>query len=342
MQRPTIPDLAKLAGVSVATVNRVLSGAQNVRHPTRQRVQEAAEAINFYGTGAIQAHVAANRPKYRLGFLLHQPTRSFYRDLGAALALEAKSIADAEIDARIEYLEDLSPQNISARLLDLAETCDAIAVVAAVHPMISETLDALRARNVPIFALISQLSATGQVHYIGLDNWKVGRTAAWAIEKISKAPGKLGILVGNHRYRCQEMNESGFRSYYREYAPEFTLLEPLLTFESSTIAQEMTEKLLREHPDLTGLYVAGGGITGALTALRNSDRAGKIAVVGYQLMEVTRAALLDGSMTLAISHPLKLMAQETVAGMRRACEAGAKTGNWTSIIPFELYTRENI
>lgn len=104
----------------------------------------------------------------------------------------------------------------------------------------------------------------------------------------------------------------------------------------------MTEKLLREHPDLTGLYVAGGGITGALTALRNSDRAGEIVLVGYQLMDVTRAALLDGTMTLAISHPLKLMAQETVAGMMRACVAGAKVGNWTSIIPFEIYTRENL
>ena len=69
------------------------------------------------------------------------------------------------------------------------------------------------------------------------------------------------------------MNESGFRSYFREYAPEFTLLEPLSTFESSAVAQEMTEKLLRDHPDLAGLYVAGGGITGALAALRASGRA---------------------------------------------------------------------
>ena len=97
----------------------------------------------------------------------------------------------------------------------------------------------------PVFALISQISATGQVHYVGLDNWKVGRTAAWVFEHVCKAPGKLGILVGNHRYRCQEMNESGFRSYFREHAPDFTLLEPLLTFESSAIAQEMTEKLLQ-------------------------------------------------------------------------------------------------
>src|SRR4029079_3092165 len=155
-------------------------------------------------------------------------------------------------------------------------------------------------------------------------------------------PGKLGILVGNHRYRCQEMNESGFRSYFREHAPGFTLLEPLLTFESSAIAQEMTEKLLNENPDLSGLYVAGGGITGAIAALRSTGRAGSVLGVGYELMDTTRAALLDGTLTFVISHPLARIAQEALAGMVRAVSAPNESGNVTTILPFEIYTRENI
>ena len=77
----------------------------------------------------------------------------------------------------------------------------------------------------------------------GLDNWKVGRTAAWAIARLCTKPGRIGILVGNPRYRCQEMNESGFRSYFRECAPDFTLLEPISTFEDKAIAREVTEPL---------------------------------------------------------------------------------------------------
>lgn len=100
-------------------------------------------------------------------------------------------------------------------------------------------------------------SATGQVLYVGLDTWKVGRTAAWTFANICKTPGKIGILLGNPRYRNQEMNETGFRSYFRELTPEFTLLEPLSTHEASAVAQEMTEKLLVEHPDVVGLYVSG-------------------------------------------------------------------------------------
>jgi LacI family transcriptional regulator len=340
MRRPTIPDLAEAAGVSVATVNRVLSGAANVRLATRQRVSDAAERIGFYGLGSIQARVAGARPKLRFGVLLLQRHRPFYQNVARALSEAATESTAADVELQFEFLEDLSPQNTANRALALAESCDAICLTAAVHPVVSDAMEHIQSRETPVFALISQLSATGQIPYIGLDNWKVGRTSAWAFANICKVPGKIGILLGNPRYRNQEMNETGFRSYFRELAPDFMLLEPISTFESSAVAQEMTERLLADHPGLAGLYVSGGGISGALAALRSTGRAGHIVVVGYDLMDVTRAALLDGSMTLVISHPLAKLAREAINGMVRACTT--QGGNQTSIVPFEIYTRENI
>jgi LacI family transcriptional regulator len=340
MRRPTIPDLARAAGVSVATVNRVLSGAAKVRLATRERVQQAAEEIGFYGTGSIQARVAAARPRLRFGVLLLQPNRPFYQNVGRALQEAAATATGAEVELRVEFLEDLSPQNVAARALDLATTCQAVCVTSAVHPVVTQALEQIQARGIPVFALISQISVTGQMSYVGLDNWKVGRTSAWAFAHVCKAPGKIGILMGNPRYRNQEMNETGFRSYFREFAPDFTLLEPASTFESAAVAQDLTERMLADHPDLAGLYISGGGISGALAALRAGGRAGSLVVVGYDLTEVTRAALLDGSMTLVISHPLARLARDAVDGMVRACANPGSTQ--TSIVPFEIFTRENI
>ena len=340
MRRPTIPDLAEAAGVSVATVNRVLFGAANVRQDTRERVQMAAEEISFYGLGSIQARVAAARPHLRFGVLLLQPHRPFYKNVAHGLEQAAASATGADVELRIEFLEDLSPHNVASRALALARDCHAVCVTSAVHPVVTEALEQIQSQGIPVFALISQISVTGQISYIGLDNWKVGRTSAWAFANICKTPGKIGILMGNPRYRNQEMNETGFRSYFRESAPDFVLLEPLSTFESAAVAQEMTEKLLVDHPDLTGLYISGGGISGALAALRASGRAGSMVVVGYDLMDVTRAALLDGAMTVVISHPLDRLAREAIDGMVRAC---AQPGsNQTCIVPFEIYTRENL
>lgn len=342
MSRPTIRDLAAVAGVSIATVNRVLGGSKSVKPGTMQRVKDAAQEIGFYGLGAIESRVAAARAKYKFGFVLHQPSRTFYKNVAQALRQAAERVESAQVEVQIEFIEDLSPQNIAAKVLALAEVSDAIGVVAAVHPIVMQAIETLEARGTPVFALISQLASTGRVHYVGLDGWKVGRTAAWVFDHVCKEEGKLGILVGNPRYRCQEMNESGFRSYFREHGTNFSLLEPQLTFESSAVAQEMTEKLLRDNPDLRGLYVAGGGISGAIAALRNTGMAGKVVLVGYELMDVTREALLDGTMTFVISHPLPRLADTALAGMIRAVNGKAETGNYTSVLPFDLYTRENI
>ncbi|CAN7740123.1 LacI family DNA-binding transcriptional regulator [Ensifer sp. ENS03] len=342
MKRPTIRDLADTAGVSIATANRVLSGAENVRTPTREKVQAAAESIGFYGLGAIQARNAAARPKYCFGVILLQPHRPFYQLVARALLQVAAAIEAVDVELKIEYLEDLAPQNTAERALALASECDALCITTAVHPVVTQALEEIQSRGIPVFALISQLAATGQIHYIGLDNWKVGRTAAWAFDHICKKPGKIGLLMGNPRYRNQEMNETGFRSYFREHAPEFMLLEPLSTFESSAVAQEMTERLLDQHNDLAGLYVAGGGISGVLAALRTTERAGTLVVVGYELMDNVKSALLDGALTLSIAHPLERLANEAVKGMIAAVASKGAKASYTKIVPFEMYTRENL
>jgi LacI family transcriptional regulator len=342
MRRPTVRSVAEAAGLSIATVNRVLSGQGNVRPATMDKVLEAARSIGFYGSAAIEGRVTAARSRYTLGFLLNQPSRAWYQNLAAAIRNASASTRDCTIEVLIEFQDDLSPEHTVERMTALAKRCDAIAVVAAVHPLVTQTIEALQGGGTPVFALISHLSATGQIHYVGLDNWKVGRTAGWAMAHICKQPGKLGILVGNHRYRCQEMNEVGFRSYFREHAPDFSLLEPLSTFETRAVAQEMTERLLRENSDLAGLYVAGGGISGVIQGLRASKRAGQLVVVGYELMDVTREALLDGTLTFVISHPLDRLAREAIDRMKRAASEPTDGANHTSILPFEIYTRENI
>lgn len=342
MTRPTIRDLAEAAEVSVATVNRVLAGTTEVRAATRLRVQEAAARIGFYGLGAIQARVAASRPRFRFGVLLLQPHRPFYINVAQALRRAVAEEKSADIDLRIEFLEDLSPQSTAERALALAADCQAIGVVSAVHPIVSEALTQIQARGVHVFALIAPLSATEQISYVGLDNWKLGRSGAWAFVHLCHAPGKIGILVGNPRYRNQEMNEAGFRSYFREHAPEFRLLEPQSTFESAAVAQELTEKLLQEHPDLAGIYVNGGGVTGAIAALKSSGRAGKVTCVGFDLTSVTRTALLDETMVMVFSHPVDQMARATLQGMMNACNAGTPDRVWSTIVPFDVHMRENL
>ncbi len=342
MTRPTIKDLADAAGVSVSTVNRVLSDASSVRKPTRERVRHAAERIGFYGLGTIDYSIRESAEVHRLGILLQQGNRSFSRDLGAVLTEAAEDYQDGRVELVVEFLDDLSPNNVADRLLAISGDCDAIALVAAEHPLVSEAIDTVLRAGTPVCGLVAPLSARGNVGYIGLDHWKVGRTAAWAFDRMCRERGKIGILVGNHRYRNQDLNESGFRSYLREHNSGFALLEPRSTFESAAVAREMTEELFQEHPDMCGLFISGGGITGAVAALRDINPGRDFVSVGYELIDVTRTALIDGVLTMAICHPRKEVARETITALVKAKRTGPDVGAQSVALGFEIYTSENV
>lgn len=340
--RANIRDVAIAAGLSVSTVNRTLHEPGKVREETLHAVLRAAESVGFYGIGTIRESLKSIRPKIRVGVLLLQRNRMLYRTLGEALKAAAQAVRDHEVLIQIDYLDELSVQNVSEGMEKLAQSSDVIGVVSTEHPLVSATIERLSEKGIKVFALISQLTARCSVGYVGLDAWKVGRTAGWAFDNICKRPGKIGILVGNHRYRCQETNESGFRSYFREHANDFELLEPQSTFENANIAREVTESILTRHPELAGLFISGGGASGALAALRDSGRAKEIVTVGYDLTEATHAALLDGTLNFVISHPLETLARETLAAMIRTFDGGADFPPQSISLPFEIFTSENL
>lgn len=342
LKRPTIPDLAKAAGVSISTVNRALNDPESVRPPTLAHVLAAAEEIGFYGIRTIEHGVRQAQATHRIGVLLQRKERTFYRMLGEAITQAAASWQDGQIELVLEFLEDLTPEKVASHIVALGKKCESIAIVAPQHHFVSDAIDEVLDSGVPVTSLIGPLTAKGNVSFVGLDNWKVGRTAAWAFNKMVHTPGKIGVLVGSHRLRNQEMNESGFRSYFREHNTGFTLLEPLPTYESAVVAREHVEKLLTDHPDLCGLYISGGGVTGAIAALRAMPKRLDFIAVGYELFDATRAALLDGTLHLIISHPMERFARETITTLIKTKITRRDGGAHRVMFPFEVYTPESV
>ena len=338
-RRATIADLAAKAGVSISTIDRIMNGREKVRPATAAKVLAAAEALQYYGLPVVRERLQVSRPVVRLGFLLQQSDRAFYRLIADALRAAAAESPEP-VEVIIEHLDDLSPEAVSARMLALGGRVQALAVVSAEHPRISQAIETLAAQGVPTYGLISEQTAACGTGYIGLDNWRVGRTAGWAVTRLCGKPGRVGILIGNHRYRCQELNESGFRSYCREHAPDFTLLEPVQTFEDKSIARDVTAQLLQREPDLVGLYISGGGIVGVLEALRASGRARQLVTIGYEMTEHTRIGLLDHDLSMVIAHPIDRLATEAVSLMRVG--PGAAQQPAKRLIGFNLFTPENV
>lgn len=344
MKRPTIADLANASGVSVSTVNRILSGAGGVRPATIQLVRDKAAEINFYGRGIIEARRKEAVRDFRLGFLLQQKSREVYQLFGDHLELAAGRREDARIEAVVDFVEDLAPENIAAHLSALGQTCDAVSLIAGDHPLIGQAIAELKRNGIPVVTYITELSAPERAGHVGLDSWKVGRTAAWFIANTTCGPGRVALFIGNHRYRSQDVNDAAFRSYMREHAPAFTVDDSQLTYEMPENAYRMVKSLLADHDDLVGIYVAGGGITGVLKALREAppETAARVSVVAHDLGPQTRKALSEGLMTASLCHPLELISDTLVETMLEAIENRDKGSILQRTVPIEIVTPESV
>ena len=341
-RRPTIADLASEARVSVATVDRVLNGRHPVREETARRVYEAASAIGYHAAGLIRQRLRQDLPEYRLGFLLQRPNQAFYqaltREIGAAVG-DARHFRGG---ATIEFLESQTPGEVAARLRDIGARTRAVGVVAVDHPTITAAVAELKERGAPVFSLLSDLASGVRESYVGLNNRKAGRTAAWMIGRTAAKPGKVAVFVGSHRFHGHEMREIGLRSYFREVAPQFEVLVTLVNLEESSLAHEATLDLVQRHPDLVGLYVAGGGMEGVISALREENTAGRIVGVCHEITADSRSALADNIMTTVIATPIERLSRELVGLMARAIEAGAAEIPGQTFLPFDIYVSENI
>ena len=130
-----------------------------------------------------------------------------------------------------------------------------------------------------------------------------------------RRPGKIAVFVGGNRWHGHELRETGFRSYCRDSAPGFTVLDTLVNLETRQITYEATLDLLHRHPDLAGIYVAGGGMEGAIAALRETRNPGKVALVVHELVSDSREGLSDHYVTMVISTPIEALCRTLVGNM---------------------------
>lgn len=317
-KRAIISDVARAAGVSVATVDRVLNGRLKVREETARKVLEAAQEVGYHARNLIEQRIRSDLPEVRLGFILQKEKQAFYQRF--ARCVEAAVAQAPGIRGRLvmEFAPSQSPTDVSALMEQMAGRVDALAATAVNHARVSEAVARLSEAGTPVFSLLSDFAQGLRRNYVGTNNLKVGRTAAWMLSTAAPRPGKIALFVGGYRWHGHELRETGFRSFFREHAPTRELLDTLVNLETRQLTYEATLDLLHRHPDVTGIYLAGGGMEGTIEALREVREPGEVALVVNELTPESRAALADRYVIMVLETPLERLCRELVSLMSQA------------------------
>ena len=152
-----------------------------VRDETSRRVYEAAKELGFHATSLIRQRIQADMPEIRLGFSLQRDSHPFYQAFAREIAKAAESTPGVRIRTYIEFAKQVTPAENVEVLEALGRRCQAIAMTSVDHHSVTKAVEVLRNQGKPVFSLLSDFAQGVREGYIGLNNMKVGRTAAWFI-----------------------------------------------------------------------------------------------------------------------------------------------------------------
>lgn len=320
MSRPTVHDVARAAGVSLATVDRVLNDRPGVRGATVDKVKQAILELG-YARDLAAANLARQR-NYTFAFVVPESSNSFLKSLHQGIADAIPASGNDRIAIRVSTPPAHDPHAIAREITDLMEhAVDGMAIMARESPQVRDALNRASAAGVQTVALISDLPSTGRRHFVGIDNVAAGRTAGRLMGRfLNRVSGRICAVSGSMMSRDHVERRLGFDQVI---GGDYPLLDPLPSLEGRDdpeVVYDLTLNAFRNARNIVGIYCFGGGVSGILRALDEIGVDGDLVAIAHELTPSTRDALVDGRLDAVITQDVSHVVRSAIRILKAACD----------------------
>lgn len=333
----TIKNVAELSGVSAATVDRVLNGRSGVKPRNQHRVLEAAAKLGYLPETGDLAMPA--RPA-RLEFFLPVAGNRFLENFADHIVDFCERLPLVS-SFKVHRLEDANSQLLAAALDQVDIETAGVGILAVDDPRCRNLVSRLVAAGIRVVTMVSDLPSSPRANYVGIDNRIAGRTAGLLMGGMIRQPSaEVALILGSRRYRGHDERESGFRSILSESFPGLKVAEAVEVDDDARRAYQAASSILARSPMIGGIYVAGGGRSGVIAAVKELPTARPL-VFCHDLTDQTRDALLDGTVNIVIDQNARLMAEQSTIQLLGTI-ASAAPYLTKKLIDLRIITRENV
>ena len=329
--RPTASDVAKLAGVSTATVSRYFSDPTRIRPGTLKRIADAIKALNYVPD--MNARALASRRTDVIGMVV--PT------LENAIFAEGVEAMQAWLNKRNITLlvssSDYNPYNEYKQVQRLlSHGISGLLLIGTVR--LGKTKRLIQSRNVP-YCLSWCFRTDCDEPQIGFDNYSAG--AAMAQKIIDLGHKKIGVLSGVRDWNDRATDRvqgalDRFESFGLTVRDELVIESPYNHQRASAAFAE----LLEIEPDLSCVFCANDVLAaGAIKQAHNMDLVvpRDLSVTGFD--DIAMAQVLTPALTtVRLRH--KFMGEVAGECLLEAIETGKAVKSVN--IPFSIVTRDSL
>lgn len=295
----TIRKIAALAGVSRGTVDKVVHGRPGVGEAVRARVQAIIDAEHYELPPRRQPSREEARV-FEIAVVLPKLTNPFFAQVKHGMDDALAHFQGGNAHAQHFFCDGGSPTELLS-ILDYIEErgFDGIALRGVESRRLCDRLNRFADKGIPVALFDSDVPGARRLCMVGEDSRASGRVAASLLAKSIGGQGEVAIIGGlpdmaTHRARLQ-----GFEQAMRERYPGIRIVETVNSRDQSVIAYEKTDMLLRQYPDLRGIFSVVG-CTGDIGQALIDNRRQTVKMVCYNFTPDVIALVQRGVVDFAI------------------------------------------
>lgn len=319
VNRPTVHDIAKEAGVSLATVDRVLNARPGVREKTISKVQEAVVRLG-YVRDTYAANLARQR-QYRFVFVLPEGPSQFAESLRSAFQeTYASQIADRAVIRTIRVPAGDPHAIVRALQAAHAEGLDGLALMVPETPQVRDAIARLKDAGVAVVTLVSDLPDSRRDFFIGINSLSAGRTAGSLMGRFVRGAGQILVVTNSLRSRDSVERRLGFDEVMARDFPSITVLPTVEAHDDPARMARIVADVIARRDGLVGVYSMGSGNTTLLETLRSSPRRDRLVVIAHELTRATRRALIDFEIDAVIAQNVGHLIRSSLRVLRALCD----------------------
>ena len=337
-----IKDIARLAGVSIGTVDRVLHKRGKTSPEATSKVMSVLEKMD-YKPNFIARNLGSNKELRIATLIPHAPTDEYWLQCEKGLKDAANDWAyfNLSVDHYVFNLND-RVSFVNAAHAALEGKPDGLLMAPLFHTEAMDLFPILSTQNIPFVTINTEIEGVNAISFIGQHAFQSGRLAAELLDlrnPPSNEPGTYAVLHINEDPDASIHmieKERGFRQYFKDAGRANVITLSIADTTDDSFSKALDE--LFEKPSLRGIFVS---TSKAFEVAERMPKKKKISLVGYDLLSKNLQYLKEGLIDFLIHQNPRRQAMQGIRTLSNYL-VFKKEAKLRDFFPLEVITKENL
>lgn len=302
----TMKEIARLAGVSRGTVDRVINRRGSVNIETEKKILDIVARLNYRPNQAGIA-LAAQKKNLSIGVVLFGRDNPFFDDVIVGLHKKSEDLQvygiqlfvkriSFHLEDQLAAIDELVDKGINGLLLSPHD-----------DERVRKRINDLWKKGIVCVTTNTDLPDSKRIAFVGSDFYKCGQTAASLLHLMSFQPAKVAIITGSRHILCHSQRVEGFCDAIAAMTPSIEVVDIIEAHDDDIESYEATDRLLKKHNRLDAIYFTASGMYGCCRRLLLSDeKSPRPKVIGFDAVPTTIDMMKKGIITATITQEPQL------------------------------------